>query len=134
LRAKFALVIFSAVLSAPSGSTNVAHANSHFPGASSEDVVACRVLEAHSAASPAVTLVLFHQQEKQDQLRLASLLRRNSGSQVMVNSGSGDWKHATLIRLKSCFGRGLLLFPAGGETPEDGETFLLKFPSEKNRE
>jgi hypothetical protein len=132
VQTKFAILIFFAMLAVSPRPATVAHANSSSPDAGSGDVVACRVLEAHSAAWPGVTLVLFHQRDKQDQSRLASLLKQKSGAQVGVKAADGDWKPATVIRLKSCFGRGLLLFPVGGETPKDGETFLLKFPSEKN--
>jgi hypothetical protein len=47
----------------------------------------------------------------------------------MVQIGDGSWQRATVVRLKSCFGRGLLILPPGEPALKDGETFLLKFAS-----
>jgi hypothetical protein len=93
------------------------------------DTVACRVLEVHTSEQPAVTVAVFHQRDKQDQPRLSALLQKNSGASVMVQIGDGAWQRATVVRLKSCFGRGLLILPPGEPAPKDGETFLLKFAS-----
>jgi len=91
-------------------------------------IVACRALEAHASAAPAVTAVLFHQQNKEDQARFAVLLRQNSGAGIEIQVSGGNWDKATVFRLKSCFGRGLLLLPASEAAPKDSETFLVKFP------
>jgi hypothetical protein len=91
--------------------------------------VACRVLEVHTSERPAVTVAVFHQRDKQDQPRLSALLQKNSGASAMVQIGDGSWQHATVVRLKSCFGRGLLILPPGEPALKDGETFLLKFAS-----
>jgi hypothetical protein len=125
------LVFALLVLLGPAG---VIRANSLFPVVSDDQAIPCRVLEAHAAASPAVTVVLFHQQEKVDQDRLASLLREKTESPVMVKTGNAEWISATVIRLKDCFGRGLLLFPAGAQAPKEGETILLKAASAKSHE
>jgi len=95
--------------------------------------IACRALEVHASANPAVTVVLFHQQDKNDQARLASLLRAHSGERAEIEIGDGKWNGATVFRLKSCFGRGLLLLPPDAPTMKDGSTFLLRFqPGSKN--
>jgi len=104
-----------------------AHGAARQLGDSDASPITCRVLEAHASASPAVTAVVFHQQNRNDQERLASLLRAHSGEQVEIDAGDGKWKSATLFRLKSCFGRGLLLLPADTPTMKDGATFLLRF-------
>ena len=88
----------------------------------------CRVLEAHASEHPAVTVAVFHQRDKQDQTRLASLLRQHSEVSVQFQTADGVWQNATVIRLKSCFGRGLLLMPTGTAQLKDGDEFLLKFP------
>lgn len=97
-------------------------------------IVACRVLEAHAGTHPAVVAVVFHQRDKVDQSRLASLLRQHSGENVQVQVGDETLADASVFRLKSCFGRGLLLLPAGGPPLKDGTTFVLKFShgSDKN--
>jgi len=89
-------------------------------------IVACHVLEAHASAHPAVIAIIFHQRDKQDQARLASLLQHLAGESVELQTGDGKWANATVVRLKSCFGRGLLLLPADAPPMKDGGEFLLK--------
>jgi len=89
--------------------------------------IACRVLEAHASAAPAATAVIFHQQNKADQERLGSLLRAHSGEGADIQIANGNWTAVTVFRLKSCFGRGLLLLPAGGPLIKDDSTFLMRF-------
>ena len=134
MRILFALLVLVMSFAASSRLTGMARADAGQRGAADDHVVACRVLEAHAAAWPEVTIILFHQQQNEDQARLGSLLRAKSGAQVGVKLAGGDWKPATVVRLKNCFGRGLLLFPAAGPAPKDGESFLIKFPSEKDSE
>ena len=110
-----------------------AHGAAGQPGNSDASPITCRVLEAHASASPAVTVVVFHQQNRNDQEHLASLLRVHSGEQVEVDAGDGKWTGATAFRLKSCFGRGLLLLRPDAPLMKNGSTFLLRFqPGSKN--
>lgn len=89
--------------------------------------ITCRVLEAHTGARPAVVAVVFHQAEKADQPRLGSLLREHSGEEAEVQIGAQTVDEVSVFRLKSCFGRGLLLLPANAPPLKDGATFILKF-------
>jgi len=93
-------------------------------------VVACRVREAHTSRVPALGLLIFSQRDKEDAVRLSSLLRHaEDGSSVEIQSGEGgSWQLAQIFRLRSCFGRGLLLVPPGASEPAEGTTFLLRFP------
>jgi len=95
--------------------------------------IACRVMEAHASASPAVIAVVFHQQSSEDQERLAVLLQQHSGETVGIQLAGGPWIPAPAFRLKSCFGRGLLLLPAGAATIQDGSSFLIRFPPSSDR-
>lgn len=88
--------------------------------------ISCRVLEAHASANPAVTVIVFHQQRKEDQDRLGALLRSHSGESVEIQVGDAAWTSVTIFRLKSCFGRGLMVLPPGAPTMKDGSTFVLK--------
>jgi hypothetical protein len=90
--------------------------------------VQCRVLESHASKQPAAGFVVFHQRDKQDQPRLSALLQQYSGKVVDLQINGGNWQSATVVRLKSCFGRGLLVAPPDAPMPEDGGTFLLRFP------
>jgi hypothetical protein len=92
-----------------------------------EGTIACRVLEAHTSEQPAMTVVVFHHRDKQDQASLSSLLQQHSGERVDVQANGGKWQTATVVRLKSCFGRGLLLSPNGTLQLKDGGEFFLRF-------
>lgn len=105
--------------------TATAQANS----VAASNVIACSVLEVHPLAQPAVTVVVFHQRDKADKERLGNLLRRPSDSSVEFQAADGAWHPATVARLKSCFGRGLLIFPAGSAQLAERDKFLLRFPS-----
>jgi hypothetical protein len=91
-------------------------------------VIECRTLETHTSSEHGVTIVIFHQEAKEEQQHLSDLLRRYSGTNVEWQGNDAKWEPATVIRLKSCFGRGLLVIPAAASAPKDGESFLLKFP------
>jgi len=93
--------------------------------------VSCRVLESHTSTERGVTILIFHQSSKEDQAGLSNLPKQNEGAAVEWKSGGEKWHPATVMRLKSCFGRGLLLVPAGSVAPKEGENFLLKFPEAK---
>jgi hypothetical protein len=108
---------------------SVQHAGSGLPQAP-ETVVACRVLEAHASPQLRLTLVVFHHQDEKDRGRLGSLLRQYSGSSIEFETPSGTRHSATVLRLKSCFGRGLLLFPASAAQLKEKDTFLLRLPSD----
>ena len=121
------LALVAAILTYASRSpTATAEANS----VATANIVACSVLEAHSLAQPAATIVLFHQRDKADQKRLGDLLRRRSDSPVEFQTDDGVWHSATVVRLKSCFGRGLLVFQAGAAHLEEKGTFVLKFSAD----
>jgi hypothetical protein len=63
------------------------------PGASSQteagsaETIACRVLESHASASPAVMVIVFHQQAREGQERLAFLLQHRSDQTVEIQVG-----------------------------------------------
>lgn len=102
----------------------------HQPGQQNPNAIACRAMEVHSDAASHVTLIIFHQRDDTARAALAELLRTHSGDPVGIQSSENSpWQRATVFRLKSCFGRSLLVIPSG-EAPlkEDGE-FLLRFPS-----
>lgn len=95
------------------------------------NVVTCHALETHTNAQPGVTIVVFNQKIKDDHERLSDLLKDNEGASVEIKAADGNWRAASVARLKSCFGRGLLFFP--GETPpvQEHDDFVLRFPAKK---
>jgi hypothetical protein len=102
-------------------------AASHQSTAPQSGVVDCKVLEAHTSPAPAVLVVIFHQNKKQDQPRLAELLKQRSGSSAEVQIGAGAWTKVSVFRLRTAFGRGMLLLPAGSMPLKDGDTFRIRF-------
>lgn len=90
--------------------------------------VACHALEKHASAQPSVTIVVFNQRDKPDHQRLSDLLKENDGSGVELRTSDGKWHKATVARLKSCFGRGLLFLSGDVEQLKDRDDFLLRFP------
>ena len=89
--------------------------------------IACRALETHTDDELKVTVVVFHQRDEAQRSQLAALLREHSGAMVEVQSGDGAWRRARLVRLKSCFGRGLLMLPAPAPF-SDRAQFVLRLP------
>lgn len=102
----------------------------HRPAEQNPRVVFCKVLEAHTSRDPAVSVVVFHQRDKADAERLRALLRQaaEGGAVEIQASEGGEWQPAGIVRLKSCFGRGLLILPSGASPLVAGSTFLLRFP------
>jgi len=90
--------------------------------------IACRALEAHTDDGLKVTIVVFHQRDAAARSQLAALLREHSGEMVELQAGDGVWRQARLVRLKSCFGRGLLMLPAPAPVANRGE-FTLRIPA-----
>jgi hypothetical protein len=97
------------------------------PGAPGETIY-CRVLEAHSSEHPKVTLVVFRYRDQNERARLGASLRDRSGTFVKFQTHDGQWHPATVLRLKSCFGRGALLIEAGTARLAEGDEFVLQFP------
>jgi hypothetical protein len=98
------------------------------PAAAAGAAVVCRALEVKTAEQMGVALVVFHQASKSNGLRLAELLRANDGASVEFETSDGQSHTATCFRLGTCFGRGLLVFPAGSARLSRQEQFWLRFP------
>jgi len=99
------------------------------PAAADFGTIACRALEAHTDDELKIAVVVFHQRDEAQRSQLATLLRGHSGETVEVQAGDGTWRRARLLRLKSCFGRGLLILPAPAPFPERAE-FVLRLPAD----
>jgi hypothetical protein len=76
------------------------------------------------------SVAIFHQRDKADGQRLGELLLVHSGEEMEFETRDGRRHRATVIRLKSCFGRGLLLFSATRSELVEKEDFQLRFPSQ----
>ena len=102
--------------------------------ASSDVTIACRVLEAHTPPDLGLTVVVFHQRDKSEGPRLGTLLKQHSGARTKFQTADGKSHDGTVLRLKSCFGRGILLFQAGAATLAEKENFVLQFSSDSRED
>jgi hypothetical protein len=93
---------------------------------SAADAIACRVIESKTAPALRVGLVIFHHAETASRERLATFLEEHDGATVEFETEGGEWQPAIVFRLKSCFGRGLLAFPAERARLARGQTFLIR--------
>lgn len=125
LKARLMVFVCVAVLAVPS---LLAHQSASPANPVSElAIVQCRVLEAHASGSPAALVVIFHQQVKKDQPRLSALIKANSGSDAEIQIGGAAWTKAPIFRLRTCFGRGMIILPAERAALKDGDTFRIRF-------
>ena len=102
--------------------------------ASPDTIIACRVLEAHTPPGLGLTVVVFHQRDKNEGPRLGALLKQYSNARAKFQTADGKWHDGTVLRLKSCFGRGILLFQAGAATLTEKENFVLHFSSDSGED
>ncbi len=100
------------------------------PRPQAANILSCRVMEVHASAELRVVTVVFHQKEKNDGPRLGALLGKHSGASVEFQTADGTWRRAQVFRLKSCFGRGLLVFAADSARLAERRDFVLKFPAD----
>jgi hypothetical protein len=90
-------------------------------------ILACRALETHTDPNSKIIVIVFHQRDVAQRAELAVLLRDHSGQSVEIQGADGGWHPARMFRLKSCFGRGLLMLAAPSPVAEH-EQFLLRVP------
>jgi len=89
--------------------------------------IACRALEVHTDPQLKVAVIVFHQRSQEQSSELAAALREHSGQMVEIQGDDGTWHTARMERLKSCFGRGLLMLAAPSPLAEHSQ-FLLRVP------
>ncbi len=70
---------------------------------------------------------MFRARDEAQRSELAVLLRNHSGDMVEIQGTAGNWQSARMFRLRTCFGRGLLLVPTPSPIAERSE-FLLRVP------
>jgi hypothetical protein len=93
--------------------------------------IICSVMEAFEEGKLGVRAVVFHQRDKADGPRLGSLLLAHSGEEMELQTANGQRYRATVFRVKSAFGRGLVLIPVSKFKLGEHDEFTLRIP-EKN--
>ncbi len=94
--------------------------------APTQETISCRVMESKTSSTLDVELVLFHQAESASRDQLGAFLENHDGTSIEFEAAGGEWQPATVFRLKSCFGRGLLAFHATRARLAPGQTFLIR--------
>jgi hypothetical protein len=118
--AKLALVVLLIPMAAP--------ASAPPKPATEVETIACRAMEAGVSTGFGVRIVIFHYRDAADRNRLGQLLRKYNGATVRFETQGGSWRPATLLRLKTCFGRGLLVVASSAPPLAHGDDFLIQFP------
>jgi len=91
--------------------------------------IICSVMEAFEEGKLGVRAIVFHQRDKADGPRLGALLLAQTGHEMVLEAG-GRRYHATVFRVKSCFGRGLALLPTSKLKLGENDEFTLRLPGE----
>ncbi len=91
-------------------------------------VVVCRVMEAFEDSRLGVRAIIFHQRDKADGPRLGSLLSAQSGKEMEFETTGGHRFRATVFRVRSAFGRGLVLVPTNMLKLDEHDEFTLHVP------
>jgi len=84
------------------------------------------VIETKTASALGVGLVIFHHAESTSREQVGAFLEEHDGASVEFETVSGEWQPATVFRLKSCFGRGLLVFAETRARMARSQTFLIR--------
>ncbi len=92
--------------------------------------IICSVMETFEEGKVGVRAVIFHQRNKADGPRLGSLLLAHSGNEMELEMADGRRYRATVFRVKSCFGRGLVLVPTSKPKIGEHDEFTLHLPGE----
>ena len=90
--------------------------------------IVCSVMEAFEEGRLGVRAIVFHQRDKADGPRLGSLLLTHSGEEMELETAGGRRYRATVFRVKSCFGRGLVLLPTSKLKLGEQDEFTLRLP------
>jgi hypothetical protein len=93
-----------------------------------EHTVSCQVMETWEVQTLGVSLAIFHQASSADAAELGMLLRSRDGAEVQFQTPDGAWHQARVLRLKVCFGRGMLVFRVGTAVLVKREVIGVRFP------
>lgn len=110
----------------------IASSASQGPAAKPADkTVNCRVMEAFVSEQLGVAAIIFHQRDKAEGPKLGELLLAHSGEEMEFEARDAQWHRVKVFRVKSCFGRGLMLFATREAKLVAKDEFVLRL-GEKN--
>lgn len=130
IKAPFATIAWATVLVIPlAGVSQGAQARAAATKATNGALM-CSVMEAFEEGKLGMRAIIFHQRDKADGPRLGSLLLAHSGEEMVLETTGGRRYRATVFRMKSCFGRGLVLVPSSKLKLGEKDEFALHLPGE----
>ena len=130
LKKSFAIIALATVLVIPIPNASPgAQAQATMTKAGNGPIV-CSVMEAFEEGRLGVRAIIFHQRDKEDGPRLGSLLLTHSGEEMELEAAGGRRLRATVFRVKSCFGRGLVMVPTAKLKLGEQDEFTLRLPGE----
>ncbi len=91
-------------------------------------VIVCRVMETFEDNRLGMRAIIFHQRDKADGPRLGALLVAQSGKEMDLETIDGRRYHVTVFRVKSAFGRGLVMVPTSRLKLIEHDEFNLLLP------
>jgi hypothetical protein len=128
MKRPFALIALATVLVIPlSGPSHGAQVQAPGINAGNGPII-CSVMEAFEEGRLGVRAIVFHQRDKADGPRLGSLLLAHSGEEMELETKGGRRYRATVFRVKSAFGRGLVLVPTSKLKLGEHDEFTLRLP------
>jgi hypothetical protein len=128
MKRPFALIALAMVLVIPlSGPLHGAQVQAPKTDAGNGPII-CSVMEAFEEGRLGVRAIIFHQRNKADGPRLGALLLAHSGEVMELETTGGQHYRATVFRIKSAFGRGLVLVPTSRLKLGAHDEFTLRLP------
>jgi hypothetical protein len=88
-------------------------------------------MEVFTAEQQGVAAVIFHQSDKAEGPRLGELLKSYSGREMGFTTADGKSHRGKVFRVRSCFGRGLMLLPSSEARLKEKDEFVLNSPQTK---
>ena len=128
IKRPFATIALATVLMSPvSDASHGVQTRTGVAKAGSGPII-CRVMEAFDEGKLGVRAIVFHQRDKADGPRLGSLLLAHSGEEMELGTAGGRRYRATVFRVRSCFGRGLVVVPTSKLMLGENDEFTLRLP------
>lgn len=128
LKKPFAIFALAAVLAVPVSYTSKGVQDQATATKAQNGPIICSVMEAFEEGRLGVRAIIFHQRDKADGPRLGALLLTHSGKEMVLETTGGRRYRATVFRVKSCFGRGLVLVPTSKLKLGEHDEFTLSQP------
>jgi len=99
------------------------------PAASANQSIHCRAMEVFVADEADATAVIFHQRDKAEGRMVGEFISAHSGERVEFETANGKRHPASMFRVKSCFGRGLLILSSREAKLSAHDEFVLSLPA-----